>query len=193
MRHSKALSGTAIDSKEAPGTLIKRTMTDEQFIELVEQHRKILYKVASSYCRNPDDRRDLMQEITVQLWQSIHRYDPAQRFSTWMYRVAINVAISFYRTHRTRSERTVPIEGSVLALAAPERESDDLRLLRKFIDQLDELNKALVLLYLDGYPYETIAEVLGISLTNVATKLNRVKERLRRDFNATKEPAHGTR
>lgn len=172
---------------------MKRTITDEQFVELVEQHKKILYKVASSYCRNPDDRRDLVQEITVQLWQSIHRYDPAQRFATWMYRVSINVAISFYRTNRTRSDRTVPIEGSVLELAAPERESDDLRLLRHFIDRLDDLNKALVILYLDGNAYETIAEVLGISLTNVATKLNRVKERLRCDFNATKETADGAR
>ena len=172
---------------------MKQTITDEQFVELVEQHRKILYKVAASYCRNADDRHDLIQEITVQLWQSIHRYDQAQRFTTWMYRVAMNVAISFYRTHHTRSERTVRIEGSVLELAAPERESDDIRLLRRFIDGLDALSKALMILYLDGNSYDTIAEILGISVTNVATKLNRAKERLRRDFDATKEPAHGTR
>ncbi len=157
----------------------------DRFLALLEEHDKILYKVASSYCRNPEDRRDLIQEIVVQLWRSFGRFDDSYRFSTWMYRIAMNVAISFYRSQGRRTRGTVPIEGSgleIMAAAPVEESSDDIRLLHQFIDQLDELNKALVILYLDGNSYDTIAEILGISTTNVATKLSRIKERLRRDF-----------
>lgn len=167
---------------------IPMTALTEQarFLALLEEHDKILYKVANSYCRNPEDRRDLIQEIVVQLWRSFGRFDDSYRFSTWMYRIAMNVAISFYRSQGRRRRDTVPIEGSGLEImaAAPEADesSDDIRLLHHFISQLDELNKALVILYLDGNSYDTIAEILGITTTNVATKLSRIKERLRRDF-----------
>lgn len=158
----------------------------ERFLALLEEHRKILYKVASSYCRNPEDRRDLMQEIVAQLWRSFDRFDASYRFSTWMYRIAMNVAISFYRSHSRRTRGAVPIEDSGIDLVAadpePEEVSDDIRLLHQFISQLDELNRALIILYLDGNSYDTIAEILGISTTNVATKISRIKERLRRDF-----------
>jgi RNA polymerase sigma factor (sigma-70 family) len=156
----------------------------ERFLALLEEHRKIFYKVASSYCRNPEDRRDLIQEIVAQLWRSFDRFDDRLRFSTWMYRIAMNVAISFYRSQSRRTRGTVPIEDSGLDLVAaePEEVSDDIRLLHQFISQLDELNKALIILYLDGNSYDTIAEILGISTTNVATKLSRIKDKLRRDF-----------
>jgi len=158
----------------------------DKFLALLEEHRKILYKVASSYCRNPEDRRDLVQEIVVQLWRSFDRFDDKYRFSTWMYRIAMNVAISFYRSQSRRTRGAVPIEESGIDLVAadpePEEVSDDIRLLHQFIGQLDELNRALIILYLDGNSYDTIAEILGISTTNVATKISRIKERLRRDF-----------
>ena len=158
----------------------------DRFLALLEEHDKILYKVANSYCRNPEDRRDLIQEIVVQLWRSFGRFDDSYRFSTWMYRIAMNVAISFYRSQGRRTRGTVPIEESGLDIVAaapePEEMSDDVRLLHHFISQLDELNRALVILYLDGNSYDTIAEILGITTTNVATKLSRIKERLRRDF-----------
>lgn len=161
---------------------MQRSAREEQFTRLLEQHRKILFKVAGSYCRDQEESADLTQEIAIQLWNSFDRYDPAQRFSTWMYRVAINVAISYYRGHRTRLERTTPLDDSVLTLAAPEPESDDVRRLRHLIQQLDELNRALVLLYLDGNSHEETAEILGISPSNVATKLGRIKQQLRRQF-----------
>jgi RNA polymerase sigma-70 factor (ECF subfamily) len=161
----------------------------DRFESLLEQHKKILYKVASAYCHNPADRPDLVQEIAVQLWRSFDRYDEEYRFSTWMYRIALNVAISFHRTESRRSRNTVPAEDSILEIAAePElAEADDsLRLLHGFIARLDELDRALILLYLDGNRYDTIAEILGISETNVGTKISRIKQRLRRDFSQEK-------
>lgn len=153
----------------------------ERFLLLLEEHKKILYKVAGSYCRNPADRQDLAQEIVVQLWRSFDRYDEGFRFSTWMYRIALNVAISFYRSESRRARGTVPAEDFILDIADAEPD-ENLLLLRQLIDQLDELDRALIILYLDGNRYETIAEVLGISETNVGTKIGRIKQRLRRDM-----------
>lgn len=155
---------------------------EDRFVRLIEEHKKILYKVASSYCRNVADRHDLTQEILIQLWRSFDRYEEQSLFSTWMYRVAMNVAISFYRSESRRTRHTVPFDEPILDIAGPEPESDDVRLLRRFIDALDELNRALIILYLEGNDHATIAEILGISATNVATKIGRIKERLRRDF-----------
>jgi RNA polymerase sigma factor (sigma-70 family) len=164
-----------------PTTLSKTTRQD-RFLTLLDEHKKILYKVASSYCRSAADRPDLVQEIAVQLWRSFDRYDESYRFSTWMYRIALNVAISFYRSAARRSRHTVPAEGSILEIAAaePAAEDESLQLLYQLIAQLDELDRALILLYLDGNRYDTIAEILGISETNVGTKISRIKQRLRR-------------
>jgi RNA polymerase sigma-70 factor (ECF subfamily) len=154
----------------------------DRFVALLEQYKRILYKVASSYCRNVADRHDLTQEIIIQLWRSFDRYDEQYRFSTWMYRIAMNVAISFYRSESRRTRDELPFDEPVLEIAAAEPESDDIKLLRQFIDGLDELNKALIILYLDGNNHAEIADVLGITATNVSTKIARIKERLRRDF-----------
>lgn len=158
----------------------------DRFLALLDEHRKILFKVANSYCRNPQDRADLIQEMVAQLWSSFGRFDQRSRFSTWMYRVVMNVAISFYRGENRRQRRIVPLEEPMLELAAaapaPEEASEDIRLLHRFIGQLDELNRALIILYLDGNSHETIAEILGISTTNVGTRIGRIKQQLRRDF-----------
>jgi RNA polymerase sigma-70 factor (ECF subfamily) len=161
------------------------TMTrQDRFLGLLDEQKKILYKVAGAYCRNPADRPDLVQEMVVQLWRSFDRYDERYRFSTWMYRIALNVAISFYRSETRRTRTTVPAEESILEIAAddPAGADESLEMLYRFIGQLDELDRALILLYLDGNRHDTIAEVLGISETNVGTKISRIKQKLRRDF-----------
>jgi RNA polymerase sigma-70 factor (ECF subfamily) len=158
----------------------------DRFQGLVEGHRKILYKVCNSYCRNRDDRDDLAQEIIVQLWRSFGKFDGRCRFSTWMYRIALNVAISFYRREGTRTRCVISGEEHLLeATDETKNEPEEIRLLYQFIDGLDPLNKALVLLYLDGNNYEDIAGVVGISETNVATKISRLKQSMKREFAAT--------
>lgn len=86
----------------------------ERFQTLLDEHKRILYKVCHSYCRNRDDREDLAQEIIVQLWRSFGRFDEGYRFSTWMYRVALNVAISFYRRETTRTRYVISDDEKVL-------------------------------------------------------------------------------
>lgn len=161
----------------------------DRFLVLLDEHKKILYKVARSYCRNAADRQDLAQEIVVQLWRSFDRYDERYRFSTWMYRIALNVAISFHRSEARRARFNVPAEDTLQEIPAEAAGStasdDDLRLLQHLIGQLEALDRALVILYLDGNRYDTIAEILGISETNVGTKISRIKQKLRRDLTKT--------
>jgi len=166
----------------------------DRFVALVDQHRKILFKIAGSYARHSADREDLVQEMVLQMWRSFERYDPAQRFSTWMYRVALNVAISFYRRETRRSRVIVSGDETLIELAAAPGEMpvEELDTLRRMIEGLNEFDRALVILYLDGNPYADIAAVLGISESNVGTKLNRIKQQLRTDY-AGKETRHGTR
>jgi RNA polymerase sigma-70 factor (ECF subfamily) len=160
----------------------------ETFQKLVEENKKLLYKVCNSYCRDRDSREDLAQEITIQLWRSFGKFDGRCRFSTWMYRIALNVAISFYRSESTRTRHLISDEQRLLETAdETEGQPEDIRLLYRFIEGLDPLNKALILLYLDEHSYREIADVLGITETNVATKINRLKSRMKQEFGGVKQ------
>jgi RNA polymerase sigma-70 factor (ECF subfamily) len=152
------------------------------FQALLEEHKKILYKVCNSYCRNRDDREDLAQEIAVQLWRSFSSFDSRARFSTWMYRIALNVAISFYRRENTRA-RYVLSDDALLLNAVDETANEPaaMQALYQFIERLDALNRALILLYLDGHNYREIADIVGITETNVATKISRLKQKLEKE------------
>jgi RNA polymerase sigma-70 factor (ECF subfamily) len=161
-------------------------LRQHEFQTLVDQHKKILYKVCNSYCRNQEDREDLAQEIVVQLWRSFESFDERARFSTWMYRIALNVAISAYRRESTRTRYILSDEGQLLnAIDEKIHQSGEIQALHQFIAALDPLDKALVLLYLDGNSYQDIAAVLGISETNVATKISRMKQRMRQELSGS--------
>jgi RNA polymerase sigma-70 factor (ECF subfamily) len=170
--------------------------TEAQFAELLERHRGIVFKVAATYCRNPADRDDVAQEIVTQLWRAFPRFDATRTFSTWMYRIALNVAISFVRSNSVRERHTVALDDThdvADSCAVLGNEHEGAGLLHAFIDRLDSLNRALLLLYLDDHSYRDIAAILGITETNVATKINRLKQRFARDARSLKEKAHGTR
>ena len=160
------------------------TAARAQFHDLLERHRKIVFKVANTYCRNPHDRADLAQEIAAQCWRAFPGYDAQRSFSTWMYRIALNVAISFVRNTQHRDKHSVALDEELHDVATDsEAESDErVRELYRFIDQLDALNRALLLLYLEDRSHREMADILGISETNVATKISRLKQRIRADM-----------
>jgi RNA polymerase sigma factor (sigma-70 family) len=152
------------------------------FVDRIERHRGILFRVANAYCHGTADREDLIQETIVQLWRSYGRFDDRTSFSTWMYRIAVNVAISFYRSER-RKRGMVSTEHAALEelpTSADPQPDERLTFLRELVERLDPLNRALMLLYLDDYPHVEIAAILGITPSNVATKIGRIKERLKR-------------
>jgi RNA polymerase sigma factor (sigma-70 family) len=155
-----------------------------QFQTLLREHEGIVFKVAGLYARHAEDRRDLAQEISLQAWRSFARFDPRKaKFSTWLYRVALNVAISQLRKASGAWQgRLEPLEQHHLeTIGAELKPEPDERLaaLYAFIAQFDALNRALILLYLEDKSYAEIADILGISETNVATKIGRIKQTLR--------------
>ena len=171
------------------------TLNQREFEAFLQEHRGIVFKIANTYCPEGEERDDLVQEICLQLWRSYASYDVRRRFSTWMYRVALNTAISFARGARARQRRIVPLDDSgagARAEAVPPREEDErVARLYRFLHGLGELDRALVLLYLEERTYREIADVLGLSETNVGTKINRLKQMMRRDIAGDVETAHG--
>ena len=154
----------------------------QAFDALLQRHRGIVLKIAGSYARGAEDRADLAQEIAVQLWRAWPGYDPARSFSTWMYRIALNTAISFLRG-QAQADRSVPLDVHADTLAGgaafdPETH-ERLRLLQRFMATLGPLDRALLLLYLEERSGREIAEVLGIGESNVTTRIGRIKQRLR--------------
>jgi RNA polymerase sigma-70 factor, ECF subfamily len=162
------------------------------FVALVHEHRAMLYKICNLYCVSPHDRQDLFQEIVIQLWRSYPRFRGESKFSTWLYRVALNTAISDLRK---QGRRWAPIDPASLPTELQDmqyaREQDEqLQQLYTAIAQLTELEKALVMLYLEDKRYDEMEEILGINQNNLRVKMNRIKEKLRK---LTQEAAHGIR
>lgn len=158
---------------------------DTEFLRQLETHKLIIYKICNSYCRNRHNRDDLVQEITYQLWRSYHHFNGSVKFSTWMYRVALNVAITFYRKTKTGediielTEANAEIEDSKEDTYELE---NNVNRLQQFIHELKELDKALMILYLEEKAYSEIAEILGISETNVGSRIGRIKDKLKQKF-----------
>jgi RNA polymerase sigma factor (sigma-70 family) len=159
------------------------------FQQIIEQHRGILFKVARTYCPNDDDRQDLIQEIMIQIWRSLDRYDDTYKLSTWLYRISLNVAISLYRKNSVRVRTYAPLTEQTVQISAndPSDNERQLKQLERFISELKEIDKALMLLYLEGKSHAEIADVLGITVSNVGTKIGRIKLQLRKRFSEQKQ------
>jgi RNA polymerase sigma factor (sigma-70 family) len=157
----------------------------EKFISVIKDNQNLIYKICYSYCSNAENRKDLQQEILIQLWNSFSKYDGRVKLSTWIYRIALNTAISFYRNDSKQSDKKVSIDALIISLSnfeyVPEQD-ENITMLYQFIEKLNEMDKALILLYLDDNKQKDIAEVLGISETNVATKISRIKKILKEQF-----------
>ncbi len=157
--------------------------TAATFEALMAAHRGIIVKIAASYCRDPDDRADLAQDIGLQLWRAWPSYEHARPFSTWMYRVALNVAVSHQRRQRLRSHEDVfdELHDQVVGEYDVDAESRErLALVQRAMQGLGGLDRALLLLYLEGCRNRESGDVLGISEGNVATRLGRIRQQLRR-------------
>jgi len=163
----------------------------EAFIRLVNEYRGMLYKVCRMYCFTEHDRQDLFQEIIIQLWRSYPSFRGEAKFSTWLYRIALNTAISGLRKQRRQivltDPESLPVELQDIQYSAEKEEQ--LQQLYVAINRLTEVEKALTMLYLEDKSYQEMEEILGISQNNLRVKMNRIKEKLRK---ITKEAAYGT-
>jgi len=155
----------------------------EFFIQAIQQHEGLIRKIAAVYTSSIEDRNDLVQEIIYQLWKSFDSFNQQSALSTWMYRVAMNVAICHLKVSR-RKIATVPMEEQFLQLHETGHHDleEKIQVLRRHIENLDLLEKGIVMLYLEGKSHEEIAQIVGISTSNVGTKLSRIKEKLKKQI-----------
>lgn len=164
---------------------MSETNKEIEFSRLMNKHKGIIYKVVNSYCQYQDDRQDLAQDILTAMWLAIDKYNKEYKFSTWMYRIALNVAISFYRKDSKREDKQNVDDAQFINIAdltVDENKNEEIIQLYRFIGQLDKLNKAIMILYLESESYESIAHSLGLSKTNVATRIGRIKVTLAEQF-----------
>lgn len=152
-------------------------MLEKEFIEAIQENQKIIFKVCNLYADRPSDREDLFQEILFNAWKGVKNFKAEAKFSTWLYRVALNTSITYFK--KQQKNNLVPGDSEHL-YAAPSEELDEQSMaMNKAIEDLSTIDKALVMLYLDDYSYPEIAEIMGISVNNISVKMNRIKARLK--------------
>jgi RNA polymerase sigma factor (sigma-70 family) len=153
----------------------------ELYLDILEKHNGIVFKVARSYCSNEFDREDLVQEILAQIWRSLDTYNDAFKVTTWMYRVALNVAISFYRKDKSVAYKHAEMEDRLLTydMVQESENEESLSALYAFINELNDIDKAILLMYLEGENQAEIAANLNITISNVSTKISRIKQKLK--------------
>lgn len=158
------------------------------FDSIIEQHKGILFKVARTYCLDKEDQQDLIQEMMIQIWQSVHRYKDQYKITTWLYRISLNVAISFYRKSSSRAKKYTELDDQTEETIDEYTSENEIQLnvLEQFISELKEIDKALMILYLEDKSHIEIAEILGLSVSNVGTKTGRIKDKLKTRFSQLK-------
>ncbi len=158
---------------------------EHKFVSDLEKHQNIIHKVCKLYTNNQDAHNDLFQEITIQLWRAYPKFRGEAKFSTWMYRVSLNTAITLYRKSKRRVQ-TQDFDSVLFKIEATEyddTEEEQLRLMYKAIRKLSDIEKALIFLYLEDKNYKEIAETMGITEVNARVKMNRVKTKLQKILN----------
>jgi RNA polymerase sigma-70 factor (ECF subfamily) len=155
---------------------------EKEFIQIIQKNQGIIHKVCNIYCDNQDDRNDLLQEIVAQLWKSYPSFRQESKFSTWMYRVALNTAItSFKKTKRRPDQHGLTYENFQIEDEGYDTQTEEnIKLLHKAVAQLTGVEKSIILLYLENKKYEEIAEITGITQNYVRVKMNRVKKKLKK-------------
>jgi len=155
---------------------------EKEFLEIIRKNQGIIHKVCNIYCDDQEDKNDLFQEIVAQLWRSFPSFRKESKFSTWMYRVALNTAITtFKKTKRRPDQNRLTFENFQIKDESYSAEiEEDLKRMHRAVAQLTGVEKSIVLLYLENKKYEEIAEITGITQNYVRVKMNRIKKKLRK-------------
>lgn len=154
-------------------------LSEQEFLALITQHKGILYKVSRMYFDKLEDQQDLFQEIILQLWKSLDSFKGNSQFSSWMYRVALNTAIVFFKKEKRKPDKYNSKNIEPIAYDAYNNEQDQqLVHFYKAVKELNKIEKALILQYIEGFSGKEIAENLGLSEVNVRVRINRTKSKL---------------
>ena len=157
---------------------------EREFLDMIAAQKRVIYKVCYIYAKDQDDLNDLFQEVVLNLWKSFPNYRGDSTVTTWVYRIAMNTCITFLRRANTRLQ-TIPMTADMASLVADEEgRTGPLQELYRLINKLGKLERALILLWLEERSYQEMADILGISKANVAVKLLRTKEKLKKMSNS---------
>lgn len=165
------------------------TYSESQFQEIIEAHKRIIYKICHSYTRNESDFNDLTQEIIIQIWQSLSRYNGSCKLSTWIYRISLNTAISAFRYAKVRENIATEsiLDHTNITVDFEQIENPETEKLYDLINMLNPFDKAIIILVLDGYNHQTISEIMGLTISNVSTKISRIKQLMKKNLNKIKD------
>ena len=160
-------------------------MTDnrqkDQFLDILEKNIGIIIKIARAYSKTLHDKEDLINDITLELWKSFGRFKGDSKISTWIYRIALNTSMNYKR--KREKDRLFFLDDlkqiENLSWLIEQPDSSHSEILYQCIDELNQLNKAIILLYLDGNSHDEISDITGISKTNVGTRISRIKEQIK--------------
>lgn len=159
--------------------------SDDSFVQQVNQNIGIAHKVSRLYFTDPGEREDVLQEMMYQLWRSFKSFDGRSKFSTWMYSVCLNTALTYRRKNRNRKEEPLNEAHHQIAEASYLGKDEAISMLFRAISSLSPLNKAIILLYLENMSYDEIADVTGLTKSNVSVKLVRIKKELETELRKT--------
>lgn len=156
----------------------------KNFVRSIEQHQALIHRICTVYYAQEEDRKDAFQDIIFQLWKAYPNFRGESKISTWIYSVSLRTVLS-----KIRNEHRQPLQESLSDFYqnvgdAPSYADDEMQLLHYVISRLNPLDKAIVMLYLDEYSYQEISSILNITVTNVSTKINRIKTKLKKIYQA---------
>lgn len=157
-----------------------------KFVTLVQEHQNLIHKICRLYTNSDAEHKDLFQEITIQLWKAYPKFRGDAKFSTWMYRIGINTAISLYRKSKSRIQS---FSFDDVSYKIPQTETYDdtqdqqLKSIYAALNHLNDIDKAVILLYLEDKSYKEISDTIGISEVNARVKMNRIKKKLKTQLN----------
>lgn len=158
---------------------------EKSFVQQLQENQNLIHKICRLYTNGEDAHKDLFQEITIQLWKAYPQFRGDAKFTTWAYRVALNTAITLYRK-KTKTINTIEFDNKLHKIDQDEynyEEEEHIKLLYKAVQQLNDIEKALVFMYLEDKDYSEIAETLGITEVNARVKMNRIKGKLKNILN----------
>ncbi|MEY8684775.1 RNA polymerase sigma factor [Bacteroides sp. AN502(2024)] len=156
------------------------TSIEQEFLSVICEYERVIYKVCYLYANSNAPLNDLYQDVVLNLWKAYPKFRKECKISTWIYRIALNTCISFYRKEKNVPEIVSLTKDTNWIIEAHDPINEMLKQLYQRINQLGQLDKSIILLYLEDKSYEEIAEITGLTVTNVATKLSRIKDKLKR-------------
>ncbi|HEY0677349.1 MAG TPA: sigma-70 family RNA polymerase sigma factor [Chitinophagaceae bacterium] len=161
---------------------MQNTLQQPEFVQLIQEHQALIHKVCSLYGNSVPDREDLFQEIVIQLWKAYPKFRGDSKFSTWLYRIALNTAISGLRRKKNNISFLEPekLPVNIQEETYDQRQEEQLQKMYAAIRELSEVERALVMLYLEDKSYDEMEDILGINQNNLRVKMNRIKEKLRK-------------